>query len=74
MSEQLNVPFGAGEMTQWLRALTLLPEVQGSIPSIHMLAHNRLYVMGSDALFCCVTVLIYIKYAPFNRTLGSYEK
>jgi hypothetical protein len=33
---------GAGEMTQWLRALTALPEVLSSIPSNHMVAHNHL--------------------------------
>jgi hypothetical protein len=27
---------GAGEMTQWIRALTALPEVLSSIPSNHM--------------------------------------
>jgi hypothetical protein len=32
----------AGEMTQWLRALTALPEVLNSIPSNHMVAHNHL--------------------------------
>jgi len=32
----------AGEMAQWLRALTALPEVLSSIPSNHMVAHNRL--------------------------------
>jgi hypothetical protein len=33
---------GAREMAQWLRALTALPEVLGSIPSTHMEAHNHL--------------------------------
>jgi hypothetical protein len=33
---------GAGEMAQWLRALTALPEVLSSIPSNHMVAHNNL--------------------------------
>jgi hypothetical protein len=33
---------GAGEMAQRLRALTDLPEVLSSIPSNHMVAHNRL--------------------------------
>ena len=33
---------GAGEMAQWLRALTTLPEDSGSIPSAHMVAHNGL--------------------------------
>jgi hypothetical protein len=32
----------AGEMTQWLRALTALPEVLSSIPSSHMVFHNHL--------------------------------
>jgi hypothetical protein len=35
------------EISQWFRALTVLPEVLSSIPSNHM-------VMGSDALFWCV--------------------
>ena len=30
-------------MAQWLRALAALPEVQSSIPSNHMVAHNHLY-------------------------------
>jgi hypothetical protein len=29
-------------MAQWLRALTALLEVQSSIPSNHMVAHNHL--------------------------------
>ena len=29
-------------MTQWLRALTALPEVLSSIPSNHMVTHNHL--------------------------------
>jgi hypothetical protein len=33
---------GAGEMAQWLRALTALPEILSSIPSSHMVAHNHL--------------------------------
>jgi hypothetical protein len=33
---------GAGEMAQWLRALTALPEDPSSIPSNHMVAHNHL--------------------------------
>jgi hypothetical protein len=32
----------SGEMAQWLRALTALPEVLSSIPSNHMVAHNHL--------------------------------
>ena len=32
----------AGEMAQWLRAVTALPEVLSSIPSNHMVAHNHL--------------------------------
>jgi hypothetical protein len=34
--------FQVGEMVQWLRAPTALPEVLGSIPSDHMVAHNHL--------------------------------
>ena len=33
---------GAGEMAQWLRVLTALPEVLSSIPSNHMVAHDHL--------------------------------
>jgi hypothetical protein len=33
---------GAGEMAQWLRALTLLPEFLSSISSNHMVVHNHL--------------------------------
>jgi hypothetical protein len=33
---------GAGEMAQRVRALTALPEVLSSIPSIHMVARNHL--------------------------------
>jgi hypothetical protein len=33
--------FGAGEMAQWLRALTALPKILSSIPSNHMVAHNH---------------------------------
>ena len=32
---------GAGEMAQWVRALTALPEVLSSNPSNHMVAHNH---------------------------------
>jgi hypothetical protein len=35
--------YRAGEMAQWLRAPTVLPEVLSSNPSIHMVAHNHLY-------------------------------
>jgi hypothetical protein len=33
---------GAGDMAQWLRALTTFPEVLSSIPSNQMVAHNHL--------------------------------
>jgi hypothetical protein len=33
--------YGAGEMAQWLRALTALPEVLSSNPSNYMMAHNH---------------------------------
>ena len=32
----------AGEIAQWLRALTALPEDLCSIPSNHLVAHNHL--------------------------------
>jgi hypothetical protein len=50
-SQKINL--GVGEMAQWLRALTALPEVLSSIPSNHMVAHKP-SAMGSDALFWCV--------------------
>jgi hypothetical protein len=31
----------AGEMAQWLRALTVLPKVLSSNPSNHTVAHNN---------------------------------
>jgi hypothetical protein len=34
--------YRAEEMTQWLRALTALPEVLSSIPSNHVVTHNHL--------------------------------
>jgi hypothetical protein len=37
-----NVTSRVGEMAQWLRAVTDLPEILSSIPSNHMLAHNHL--------------------------------
>jgi hypothetical protein len=33
--------FEAGEMAQWVRALTALPKVLSSNPSNHMVAHNH---------------------------------
>jgi hypothetical protein len=33
---------GTGEMAQWLRALTALPEVLNSIPSNCIVTHNHL--------------------------------
>jgi hypothetical protein len=47
-------PREAGEMDQLLRQLTALPEVLSSNPSNHMVAHNHLSVMRSDALFWCI--------------------
>ena len=37
-----EVETGAGEKTQWLRALAALPENPGSIPRTHLVAHNLL--------------------------------
>jgi hypothetical protein len=33
---------GAGEMAQWSKVLTILPEVLSSIPTNSMVAHNHL--------------------------------
>ena len=37
----LSCSLGAGEMAQWLRALTALSEVLSSFPSNHMVTHNQ---------------------------------
>jgi hypothetical protein len=37
-----RLSLGAGEMAQWLRELTALPEVLSSIPSTHVVTHNHL--------------------------------
>jgi hypothetical protein len=54
----------AGEMAQWFRTLTALPQVLSSIPSNHMASHNYLkwdlmppYDVSEDSYI----VLIYIK-------------
>jgi hypothetical protein len=49
----LNSEMWAGEMVQWLRSPSALPEVLSSIPINHMVVHNYL-IMKSDALFWCV--------------------
>jgi hypothetical protein len=43
---------GAGEMAQWLRAPTALPEVLSSNPSTHTVAHNHL--QWDQTLFWCI--------------------
>jgi hypothetical protein len=41
-SDLLDIDFmGAGEMAQWLRALTALLKVLSSNPSNHLVAHNH---------------------------------
>jgi hypothetical protein len=42
MHHAIDAQKRAGEMAQWLRALTALPEVMISIPSNHMVARNHL--------------------------------
>jgi hypothetical protein len=37
----LKKNYWAGEVAQWLRALTALPEVLSSISSNHVVAHNH---------------------------------
>ena len=59
-----NLILGAGEMAQWLRALTALPEFLSSIPSNHMVAHNHLQwnlMPSSGVSEDSDSVLIYIK-------------
>ena len=49
----LRYIIGSGEVAQWLRGLTALPEDPGSIPSTHMDTHNCLIPVssrGSDTL------------------------
>jgi hypothetical protein len=36
-----KIKIRAGEMAQWVRALTALPKVQSSNPSNHMVAHKH---------------------------------
>jgi hypothetical protein len=40
--QSLFINIGVGEMAQWLRALTALPEILSSDPINHMVAHNHL--------------------------------
>jgi hypothetical protein len=52
----------AGEMAQWLRALTALPEVLSSIPSNHMVAHNHLQWDALSGVFEDIdSIIIHIK-------------
>ena len=37
-----KIKMGAGEMVQWLTALTAHPEVLSSVPSNHIVVHNHL--------------------------------
>jgi hypothetical protein len=41
VSQSRSLGGGAGEMAQWLRALTALLKVLSSNPSNHMVAHNH---------------------------------
>ena len=45
---------GAGEMAQWLRALTAFPEVLSSIPRNYIYGGSQPPIMRSDTLFWCV--------------------
>jgi hypothetical protein len=42
LSMTIKAMSGSGEMAQWLKAPTVLPEVLSSILSNHMVAHNHL--------------------------------
>jgi hypothetical protein len=53
----------AGEMAQWVRALTALPKVRSSIPSNHMVGGSQPPIMRYDALpllVCLKTVYLHI--------------
>jgi hypothetical protein len=41
-----KLKFKAGEMAQWLRALSALPEDPGLTPSSHMAAYNHLQLQS----------------------------
>jgi hypothetical protein len=59
-----NICLRDGEMAQWLRASTALPEVLSSIPSNHMIAHSHLSLDPMPSSCVCEDsngVLIYIK-------------
>jgi hypothetical protein len=46
-------------MAQWLRALTVLPEVLSSSPSNHMVAHNHLEWDPMPLLVCLKIATVY---------------
>jgi len=74
-----------GEMAQWLRAPTALPEVLSSIPSNHIVAHTLCNGIPCSLLVClwCTHINIIInKYLKINnrdkeeswgKLLGSYS-
>jgi hypothetical protein len=57
----------------WLKALTPLPEVLSSIPSIHIVAHNHMYwdLMSSSVSEDSGTVLTYIE--QINKSLKKIK-
>jgi hypothetical protein len=66
---------GAGEMTQWIRALTALSEDLGLIPSTHMVVQQSVTSVpgnlapGMRAHVCvCVCVYIYIYIYIYTHT------
>jgi hypothetical protein len=59
-------------MAQRLRALTALPEILGSIPSSHMVAHNYLkwdLMPSSGVSDDSFNILIYINKYTFKKTV-----
>jgi hypothetical protein len=42
LEQDVELHLWAGEIVQWLRALTVLPEVLSLIPRNHMVTHNHL--------------------------------
>ena len=60
--------YWAGEMTQWLRALTALPKALSSNPSNHMVTHNHL----TPLLVCLKTATVYL-HITINKSLKKKD-
>jgi hypothetical protein len=60
----------AGEIVQWLRALTALPVVLSSIPSTHMMAYNICYGIPCPLLVRLKTATAY-SHTKINKSLKT---